>query len=136
MGPRLAVGDGALGFWSALPKVVGEARRQRCWMHKSGNVLDKLPKHAQARAKDNLHQIWMAETNAEAEKTFDHFIDSYEAKYPKATECLSKDRDVLLHYLGVAARPANTRCLKMISWDRLSNSIASGMRLSFLSSKE
>ena len=101
--PRLAVGDGALGFWSALPKVFGETRRQRCWMHKSGNVLDKLPKHVQARAKDNLHQIWMAETKSEAEKAFDHFIESYEAKYPKATECLAKDRDVLLTFYDFPA---------------------------------
>jgi transposase-like protein len=101
--PKLAVGDGALGFWSALPQVFGETRRQRCWMHKSGNVLDKLPKHAQARAKDNLHQIWMAETKAEAEKAFDHFIESYEAKYPKAAECLSKDRDVLLTFYDFPA---------------------------------
>jgi len=101
--PKLAVGDGALGFWSALPKVFGETRRQRCWMHKSGNVLDKLPKHVQARAKDNLHQIWMAETKAEAEKAFDHFIESYEAKYPKATECLAKDRDVLLTFYDFPA---------------------------------
>lgn len=101
--PRLAVGDGALGFWSALPQVFGETRRQRCWMHKSGNVLDKLPKHAQARAKDNLHQIWMAETKAEAEKAFDHFVESYHAKYPKATECLLKDRDVLLTFYDFPA---------------------------------
>ena len=102
-GPKLAVGDGALGFWSALPQVFGETRWQRCWMHKAGNVLDKLPKHIQARAKDNLHQIWMAETKAEAEKAFDHFIGSYEVKYPKATECLSKDRDVLLTFYDFPA---------------------------------
>lgn len=101
--PKLAVGDGALGFWSALPQVFGDTRRQRCWMHKSGNVLDKLPKHAQARAKDNLHQIWMAETKQEAEKAFDHFIESYEAKYPKATECLAKDREVLLTFYDFPA---------------------------------
>ncbi len=103
IGPKLAVGDGALGFWSALPKAFGETRWQRCWMHKSGNVLDKLPKHAQPRAKDNLHQIWMAETKAEAEKAFDHFIKSYESKYPKATECLAKDRDVLLTFYDFPA---------------------------------
>ena len=79
-GPKLAVGDGALGFWSALPKVFGDTRWQRCWMHKIGSLLHKLP---QAKAKDNLHQVWMAETKAEAEKAFDHFIESYEAKYPK-----------------------------------------------------
>ncbi|MBL8085900.1 MAG: IS256 family transposase [Candidatus Obscuribacter sp.] len=101
--PKLAIGDGALGFWKALPQVFGPTRWQRCWMHKSGNVLDKLPKHAQPRAKDNLHQIWMAETKAEAEKAFDHFIESYEAKYPKATECLVKDRDVLLTFYDFPA---------------------------------
>lgn len=101
--PKLAVGDGALGFWKALPQVFGETRRQRCWMHKTGNVLDKLPKHIQARAKDNLHQIWMAETKEKAEKAFDHFIDSYEAKYPKASECLAKDRDVLLTFYDFPA---------------------------------
>lgn len=101
--PKLAVGDGALGFWKALPQVFGDTRRQRCWMHKTGNVLDKLPKHIQARAKDNLHQIWMAETKENAEKAFDHFIQSFEAKYPKATECLAKDRDVLLTFYDFPA---------------------------------
>jgi transposase-like protein len=101
--PKLAVGDGALGFWKALPQVYGDARRQRCWMHKTGNVLDKLPKNIQGRAKDNLHQIWMAETKENAEKAFDHFLQSYEAKYPKATECLAKDRDVLLTFYDFPA---------------------------------
>lgn len=101
--PKLAVGDGALGFWKALPQVFGDTRRQRCWMHKTGNVLDKLPKHIQARAKDNLHQIWMAETKENAEKAFDHFIQSFEAKYPKAAECLAKDRDVLLTFYDFPA---------------------------------
>ncbi len=101
--PKLAVGDGALGFWKALPQIFGETRWQRCWMHKTGNVLDKLPKNIQARAKENLHQIWMAETKVDAEKAFDHFIESYEAKYPKATECLAKDRDVLLTFYDFPA---------------------------------
>jgi putative transposase len=101
--PKLAVGDGALGFWKALPQVFGSTRRQRCWMHKTGNVLDKLPKHAQSRAKENLHQIWMAETKEKAEKAFDHFIKSYEPKYPKATECLAKDREVLLTFYDFPA---------------------------------
>lgn len=103
VGPKLAVGDGALGFWKALPQVFGETRWQRCWMHKTGNVLDKLPKNVQARAKENLHQIWMAETKQAAEKAFDHFVQSYEAKYPKATECLVKDRDVLLTFYDFPA---------------------------------
>ncbi|MFN8657404.1 MAG: IS256 family transposase [Candidatus Obscuribacterales bacterium] len=101
--PKIAVGDGALGFWKALPQVFGETRWQRCWMHKTGNVLDKLPKAIQGRAKQNLHQIWMAETKAEAEKAFDHFVESYESKYPKATECLAKDRDVLLTFYDFPA---------------------------------
>lgn len=101
--PKLAVGDGALGFWKALPQVFGDTRWQRCWMHKTGNVLDKLPKNIQPRAKENLHQIWMAETKSEAEKAFTHFIESYEAKYPKATECLAKDRDVLLTFYDFPA---------------------------------
>lgn len=101
--PRVAVGDGALGFWKALPQVYGDTRWQRCWMHKTGNVLDKLPKSVQARAKDNLHQIWMAETKEMAQKAFDHFIQSYEAKYPKAAECLAKDREVLLTFYDFPA---------------------------------
>jgi putative transposase len=101
--PKLAVGDGALGFWKALPQVFGTTCRQRCWMHKTGNVLDKLPKHIQARAKENLHQIWMAETKQKAEKAFEHFVKSYEAKYPKAAECLTKDRDVLLTFYDFPA---------------------------------
>lgn len=101
--PKLAIGDGALGFWKALPQAYGDTRRQRCWMHKTGNVLDKLPKSIQGRAKDNLHQIWMAETKENAEKAFDHFIESYEAKYPKATECLAKDREVLLTFYDFPA---------------------------------
>ena len=102
-GPRLTVGDSALGFWKALPQVFGETRRQRCWMHKTGNVLDKLPKSVQPRAKDNLHQIWMSETKVAAEKAFDHFLESYSAKYPKATECLAKDREVLLTFYDFPA---------------------------------
>jgi putative transposase len=72
-------------------------------MRKSGNVLDKLPKSVQSRAKDNLHQIWMSETKEGAEKAFDHFIESYEAKYPKATQCLSKDRDSLMTFYDFPA---------------------------------
>jgi putative transposase len=101
--PKLAVGDGALGFWAALRKVYPATREQRCWMHKSGNVLDKLPKSVQPRALDDLHQIWMAETCAEAETAFDHFLEKYQAKYPKATECLAKDREVLLAFYDFPA---------------------------------
>ena len=96
--PKLATGDGALGFWKALPQVYPSTREQRCWVHKTANVLDKLPKRLHAEAKDKIHQIWMAPTKADADKAFDLFVATYEAKYPKATACLSKDRDVLLTF--------------------------------------
>jgi transposase-like protein len=101
--PELAVGDGALGFWKALSKVYDTTRWQRCWVHKTANVLNKLPKSIQAKAKEKLHQIWMASDKDEAEKNFDAFIQTYNAKYPKATECLAKDRDVLLTFYDFPA---------------------------------
>jgi transposase-like protein len=94
--PKVAVGDGALGFWKALPQVFGRTRAQRCWVHKTANVLNCLPKGLQAKGKEALHQIWMAESRVAAEAAFDLFLSTYEAKYPKATECLAKDRDPLL----------------------------------------
>jgi transposase-like protein len=102
-GPELAIGDGALGFWKALGQVFGLAREQRCWVHKTGNVLNKMPKGRQAKAKSMLHDIWMAETQAEAAKAFDLFIETFRAKYPKATECLGKDRDALLTFYDFPA---------------------------------
>jgi len=101
--PKLAVGDGALGFWAALRKVFGETREQRCWVHKTANVLNELPKGKQGKAKKMLHDIWMAETKADAERAFDLFIETYEAKYPRATTCLAKDRDVLLTFYDFPA---------------------------------
>jgi len=101
--PKLAVGDGALGFWKALPQVYSNVRRQRCWVHKTANVLNKLPKGVQKRAKAHLHEIWMAETKTEAERAFDFFLDVYSAKYPKATGCLGKDRDDLLAFYDFPA---------------------------------
>ena len=103
IGPKLAVGDGALGFWKALSQVYGKCRRQRCWVHKTANVLNKLPKSAQKRAKAQLQDIWMAETRSDAEKAFDFFIRAYEAKYPKAAECLTKDREDLLAFYDFPA---------------------------------
>ena len=103
VGPQLAVGDGALGFWKALRKVYGESREQRCWVHKTGNVLNKLPKGKQARGKSMLHDIWMAETRRDANKAFDLFVESYQAKYPKAAACLTEDRDVLLAFYDFPA---------------------------------
>jgi transposase-like protein len=101
--PELAIGDGSLGFWKALSKVYDTTRWQRCWVHKTANILNKLPKSLQTKAKQRLHQIWMADNKAEAEKNFDAFIQTYEAKYPKATDCLRKDRDVLLTFYDFPA---------------------------------
>ena len=102
-GPKLAVGDGALGFWAALRKVFGDTREQRCWVHKTANVLNDIHKGRQAKAKSMLHDIWMAATTADAEKAFDLFIATWQAKYPKAAECLAKDRDVLLTFYDFPA---------------------------------
>ncbi len=101
--PHLATGDGALGFWKALPQVYAKTRPQRCWVHKTVNVLDKLPKRLHGEAKDRLHQIWMAPTREDAEIAFDHFVATYEAKYPKAVACLSKDRKQLLTFYDFPA---------------------------------
>jgi putative transposase len=103
MDPQVAIGDGSLGFWKALPQVFGSTRTQRCWKHKSANVLNKLPKGLQAKAKADLNDIWMAETRAAAEQAFDNFLLLYEAKYPKASACLSKDRDPLLTFYDFPA---------------------------------
>lgn len=101
--PKLAIGDGALGFWKASKKVFGETRSQRCWVHKTANILNKLPKQSQAKAKQYIHDIWMAETRENAEKAFDLFIKTYCAKYPKATQCLGKDREELLAFYDFPA---------------------------------
>jgi putative transposase len=101
--PKVAVGDGALGFWKALPQVFGTTRQQRCWVHKTANVLNKLPKAQQAKAKAALHEIWLAESRAQAEQAFTHFLTTYEAKYAKATECLAKDHDALLTFYDFPA---------------------------------
>jgi len=101
--PKLAIGDGALGFWAALAEVYPNTRQQRCWVHKTANVLDKLPKGKQPKAKAMIHDIWMAETKDEASQAFDAFLETYSAKYPKATECLAKDRDVLLTFYDFPA---------------------------------
>jgi transposase-like protein len=103
MDPKLATGDGALGFWKAIGQVFPTTREQRCWVHKTANVLDKLPKRLQPEAKQKLHQIWMAQTRAEADKACDLFLATYQAKYPKATECLAKDRSVLLTFYDFPA---------------------------------
>jgi putative transposase len=102
-GPRLAVGDGALGFWSALEQVYPDTVHQRCWFHKMGNVLAALPKSLQGKAKADLQAIWMADTHKDARRAFDDFVSRYKAKYPKATEKLLKDRDALLAFYAFPA---------------------------------
>ena len=101
--PSLAIGDGALGFWAAMRQVWHTTREQRCWVHKTANVLDKLPKGSQPKAKGMLHEIYLAESREAAIKAFDLFVTTYEAKYPKATACLSRDRDVLLTFYDFPA---------------------------------
>jgi len=100
---RLAIGDGALGFWAALREIYPATREQRCWVHKTANVLNKMPKSIQAKAKAMLHDIWMAETRSQAQKAFGLFISTFQAKYPQAVECLLKDRDVLLTFYDFPA---------------------------------
>lgn len=100
---KVAVGDGALGFWAALAEVYPETWEQRCWVHKTVNVLDKLPKSLHGAAKSALHEIWQADSRAMAEKAFDRFVKTYEAKYPKAVTCLTKDRAELLAFYDFPA---------------------------------
>jgi transposase-like protein len=101
--PKLAIGDGALGFWAALREVYTKTREQRCWVHKTANVLNKMPKSVQPKAKADIHEIWQAETRDMGNKAFDHFLEKYAAKYPDACECLKKDREVLLTFYDFPA---------------------------------
>lgn len=101
--PKLGIGDGAMGFWAALDEIFPETRHQRCWMHKTGNVLNCVPKSIQPKVKQALHEIWQAETRDDAYKAFDLFIDTYEDKYPKATLTLQKDREELLAFYDFPA---------------------------------
>lgn len=102
--PKLAIGDGALGFWAAADQIYPDTRQQRCWVHKTANVLNKLPKSSQPKAKQGLHDIWMAESKAEAVKAFDLFIETYQDKYPKVTQCLLKDQLELLTFYDFPAK--------------------------------
>ena len=101
--PRLAIGDGALGFWAALRQVYSGTKEQRCWVHKIANVLDKLPKRVQPRAKDMLHEIMYAPDRQSALEDVERFCQEFEAKYPKAVECLLKDQDELLTFFDFPA---------------------------------
>ena len=101
--PKLAVGDGGLGFWAALRKVYPATREQRCWVHKTANVLDKLPKSMQGKAKRALHDIYLAESRPAAEQALDCFVTLYRAKFPKAVKSLEKDRESLLEFYNFPA---------------------------------
>lgn len=101
--PKLAIGDGALGFWKALAKCYPDTRHQRCWVHKSANILSALPKSVQPKVKAALHEIWMAETQDEAHKAFDRALVRFESKYPGAMERLRKDREELLAFYDFPA---------------------------------
>jgi len=98
IGPKLAVGDGALGFWAALREVYPGCREQRCWVHKTANVLDKMPKSVQGKAKAMLHEMWQAPTKEKALAAYEHFLSSWEEKYPKAVECLRQDKEELFAF--------------------------------------
>jgi putative transposase len=100
---KLAIGDGALGFWKAMQKVFGKTRHQRCWVHKTANVLNKMPKSIQPKAKQHLQDIWMAETRKDAEKALLQFLTTYQDKYPKACECLEKDHEQMLAFYDFPA---------------------------------
>jgi transposase-like protein len=102
--PKLVIGDGGLGLWAALPEVFPGSATQRCWVHKTANVLDKMPKSVQARAKKMIHDIYMADTKENAESAFDHFLALFKDKYPKATDCLSKDREALMSFYRFPAK--------------------------------
>ena len=101
--PKLAVGDGALGFWKALSKLWPDTDQQRCWVHKTANILEKLPKAIQPKVKDALHNIWQAETREDAYKAFDNCIERFSPKYPKAMDCLAKDKNSLLVFYDYPA---------------------------------
>ena len=101
--PKLAIGDGAMGFWGGLEEVFPQTKHQRCWVHKTANILNYLPDSLQEKAKKGLHEIWMSEGREQAQKAFDTFLKTYGAKYPKATECLLKDREPLLAFYDFPA---------------------------------
>ena len=97
-GPKLAVGDGAMGFWSAMEEEFPAAIQQRCWVHKTANVLNKLPKSVQPSAKARIHEMYLAPTQKEAFKAYESFLDLYQTTYSKACDCLKKDKDVLFQF--------------------------------------
>ena len=103
IGPKLSVGDGGLGFWAALDEVYPETKRQRCWVHKTANILDKLPKSMQPKAKQMIKEMYMAPTKEKALEAYNHFIKVFSDKYPKAVKCLTKDREDLFTFYDFPA---------------------------------
>ena len=103
IGPRLSIGDGGLGFWAALDEVYPETKRQRCWVHKTANILDKMPKAIQSKAKSMIHDMYMAPTKEDALAAYDHFVNAFSDKYPKAVECLTKDKEDLFTFYDFPA---------------------------------
>jgi len=103
MPPKLATGDGALGFWKALTKKWPSTKQQRCWVHKTANVLNKVPKSVQPKIKEALHDIWMAETREAAYKSYDSCVKRFEDKYPGAMKCLTKDKASMLAFYDFPA---------------------------------
>lgn len=101
--PKLAIGDGALGFWRALEEEFPRTQQQRCWVHKTANILDKMPKSVQPRAKELIHEMYKALEKTQALKSFDCFLSTYEARYPKACKCLEKDKDQLFEFYDFPA---------------------------------
>ena len=102
--PKLAIGDGSLGFWIALQEEYGPVAQQRCWVHKTANILDKMPKSVQGKAKQLIHEMYLAPTRKAALAAYDQFISSYQTKFPKACECLEKDKDVLFTFYDFPAQ--------------------------------
>ncbi len=97
--PKLVIGDGALGFWAAARETYGTTtKEQRCWVHKTANILDKMPKSQQGKAKSMVREMYMSDTKHNALKAYDHFIETYSDKYPKAVECLMKDKEHLFTF--------------------------------------
>jgi putative transposase len=101
--PEIAVGDGALGFWRAIDEAFPGTRHQRCWLPKTANVLNKVPRSVQRTMKADLREIHGAPTRAAAETAMDVFAEKYGAKYARAAECLTKDRDTLLAFYDLPA---------------------------------
>lgn len=101
--PRPAIGDGALGFRAALRELCTRTREQRCWVHKTANVLNRMPRSSHPKARADIHEIWQAETREIGNRAFDHFLEEYGAKYPNICECLRKDREALLTFYDFPA---------------------------------